>query len=1218
MFRNIKSLSGFSLFLVIAVSAVFAYTPIGPIGNGGDSWEVPTIGCGLTSDIGAPKNLGEEYRLDVPNLVYASDQTFISYFGLAGLTNIDLAAGLLNQITNVDSYSPSLSEIPQQSQQINYSAQSLGLTDLKSMALGGLVEHIGLASPDRYAWTLHDRYLPPGITCPVGVEYLVVQRNFDVLNTPLNQIQYSPYVNGTLYSYQIVENCTGPNPQAVSYPYLDDPLASTFTPVASFIGWGVYIHGVLRAVPGLNNGGFYTGLSQDDVAGLRHLYSTNNIVYENPASSGGLLIVTNNLTPAVFGPTLPFSLLLNQALTNDPATLQSIYPGLTYLSVTTNIVNQVATNIAYYFTNLPPPYTNSIPLSNNVAVYPANGTVAFTNWSPVQYEDPPQLLETRPLAPLLYLAQYLDPSTLESVFPGLLIGNVQTNYLTVQISTNLSIYYTNQSVLPVFSNTVAGGLPLVTSLTNIYYFTNQPGPTVINYDITQNPTIVPTLDLANFSDLSKTSPPAVMETIYPGLQILRATTSPSYQLITNYVSYLTNSGPGTPYQGPPKLVTVVSSIGYQWITNWNYVFGNVFTNHFYTNRFVTIQSIWITNTIGAAHGAPYVAITNTITYKTNLISGDFFLIPTNWCGFDLRLALPLGVPPYTYGVTNTVIYNGYNSSGSVGTNAAVGGNSYGLTQNFYDRFTNYSYALYPGICEPVLAQATNYSTNIISKYQYNFLNVVTNHYYTNSLVYSFTTNIYYIPGGSPDLLATNISNTTYYTNLPGGDYYLIPTNWCGFQIAGLLTNLIVPTNIVLTNQSYGSGTITSAQYTVVQYLGYTNYTYSIRPGRCEPALASATNFATNILTQYSYYFGNIVTNHYYTNSSVMVVTTNYAVLTNGLVGALTNIISTNYVNGGIDGDFYIVPTADCAFTVISTPLTTVTTVTNTLVVTNVSSGAALLPGQQYVQTFYRKSTNSTLLVQQSTCSTLTPGPALRQGVGHISFTRANYDSLLGQFFQPITNYYTMVKITNSQPVTEYYQRILTAPDIIFAASDQASGPADGPTETIFSRSINFDQSTVQNSLAGPGVINPPTKITFTKTGPIYANTSPYQMQGPSTGFGVQWGSFDATTNTPVVYPNGTSISDLQAEMLLQVTPATLTVASHGVAYSQVFTANGGQPPYTWSSANVSANVPGLTFIGGTTNLLSGIPSSVGTFSFTVTVTDSASRVVNLPYTLIVQ
>ncbi len=46
------------------------------------------------------------------------------------------------------------------------------------------------------------------------------------------------------------------------------------------------------------------------------------------------------------------------------------------------------------------------------------------------------------------------------------------------------------------------------------------------------------------------------------------------------------------------------------------------------------------------------------------------------------------------------------------------------------------------------------------------------------------------------------------------------------------------------------------------------------------------------------------------------------------------------------------------------------------------------------------------------------------------------------------------------------------------------------------------------------------------------------MIGPSgasrTGF--LWGSFDGTTNAPVVYPNGTSLENLANEAVIQISP----------------------------------------------------------------------------------
>jgi hypothetical protein len=61
----------------------------------------------------------------------------------------------------------------------------------------------------------------------------------------------------------------------------------------------------------------------------------------------------------------------------------------------------------------------------------------------------------------------------------------------------------------------------------------------------------------------------------------------------------------------------------------------------------------------------------------------------------------------------------------------------------------------------------------------------------------------------------------------------------------------------------------------------------------------------------------------------------------------------------------------------------------------------------------------------------------------------------------------------------------------------------------------------------------------------------------------------------------------------------------GVAYSPVtFAASSGTPPYTWSVTSGSSLPPGLSL--STAGVLSGTPSAAGNFSFTVTVSDSAS------------
>lgn len=363
------------------LQTVCAFTPAGPVGStstpggNGDAWQIQNIGYGPPSDDVAPKNIGEEYRRNTPVMYYACDATFLDYFGSNGLAAVQSAFNVMNStftnnptgMTNgLDGYSPTLSEFPFETRHINYQAQALGMFDLKSFTLGILVRQMGLADPVQYTWTLHDRSGPlPGFTCPAGMEYLVVQRNFDTGGSTVAGSQaagstvstlYSPYVNDVLYSYVVEEACpASPAVLAVAAPFPVNPTADTFSAVASLdgIGWGDY----------------YTGLTRDDVMGLRYLLQTNTINTESAAAGSVLLTSSTNLASTTGFPDNNFSsdsvgnqfglhdgtfdlgALLSSARTNDPVTLEGLFPGVIVASTITNIVPVTITNFIAFFTN---------------------------------------------------------------------------------------------------------------------------------------------------------------------------------------------------------------------------------------------------------------------------------------------------------------------------------------------------------------------------------------------------------------------------------------------------------------------------------------------------------------------------------------------------------------------------------------------------------------------------------------------------------------------------------------------------------------------------------------------------------------------------------------------------------------------------------------------------------------------------------------------------
>ena len=952
--------------LVLSLQGAWAFSLLGPVANGGDAWQATVIGYNPLSLSAAPpffidglatgpKNLGEEYRRNTPVLYYAADANFFDYFGSNGMVALDGAYALLNALTNVDSYSADLSEFPLLSWHLNYQANSLRLVDLKSETLTLMLEQLGLADAVRYTWALHDRYTPPGATCPpggpgLGLIYTVVQRNFDVTASPLNQIQYSPYVNGELFSYYIYENCglagaSPPNADAIEIPV--QPLFFNF-PVASANG-----------EVGMAFGEFFTGLTRDDMAGLRYLLSTNNLNTESSAA-GSLLWVTNFSSPQLIT-TTNLGLFLQQAQSLDPNALQAAYPGLIITATVTNFAFAVTTNITAFYTNQP--------------------------------------------------------------------GPANTNFATLELLTNY--------------------------------------------------------DLALFSSLIVTDAPAVIQALYPNLFIVSSQVVGFTNIVTtNFVTFLTNwiGGPA----GSSRQVTEIdpnNPYNYSILPVYSYIFGNILTNVYVTNSmgipraFATNQTISVTNLIGAPAGSPLATnITVQRVTLTNVVSGDFFIIPTNWCGFTIQATQLVRVLP---SFTNTIV--------AAGTTNQFG--SAQSSQNTIFYYTNRIYAVYPGVCEPVLAFATNVTGDIITNYIDAFGNVVTNSYFTNSTFTFITTNIF-LPPLTPTntLLVTNITTVTVVSNIPSGDFWIVPAAW------------------------------------------------------------------------------------------------------------------------------------NCGYTILSVPFTNTVGSTNTTLVATIPPGIANI-GQQYSVTTISSYTNHSLLIQPIICQTQPAVPALYQGIGRIQFVRANFDSLLGQLFQPITNFYPMVLVTNNQTGVRVFQRVVTTPDFLFSAADLAPGPAALLNNEAYTRNINFNQNNIYRQLAGPGTIDPPTTVTFNKVGPVYVNTGPSFVIGPRDPNNVDlfelyflWGSFDGSTNDPIVYPNGTSIANLESEVLIQISPSTLPTGANGVSYPAVpLTVTGGQSPYTWSQVSGAALPPGLNL--SSDGVISGTPTQSGVYVVTIQMTDAGGRTVAVNYAI---
>jgi hypothetical protein len=254
-------------FLLVSAVKSGAFALLGPV----QSWMQATNGVILDGDIGGPMCINNEYRWNVPVVTYGFDQSFLDYFGSNGVAAVESAIQTVNDLPPASQIV--LTNYPFDSQGQNLVAGAQRLYDLKSETLSLLLEHMGLSEPMRYIFVLKQWNPvfvsdPSEFLWPAGsIPNYIVQRNFDPQTLVASQ-----YVNDTLYvGYVGFDVQANDHNNVVPYP-VGSPY-DVYPAVADF-NW--------------YSGGFYFGLTYDDVGGLAYLLSTNNFNYEN-------------LLPGVFG-----------------------------------------------------------------------------------------------------------------------------------------------------------------------------------------------------------------------------------------------------------------------------------------------------------------------------------------------------------------------------------------------------------------------------------------------------------------------------------------------------------------------------------------------------------------------------------------------------------------------------------------------------------------------------------------------------------------------------------------------------------------------------------------------------------------------------------------------------------------------------------------------------------------------------------------------------
>ena len=188
-------------------------------------------------------------------------------------------------------------------------------------------------------------------------------------------------------------------------------------------------------------------------------------------------------------------------------------------------------------------------------------------------------------------------------------------------------------------------------------------------------------------------------------------------------------------------------------------------------------------------------------------------------------------------------------------------------------------------------------------------------------------------------------------------------------------------------------------------------------------------------------------------------------------------------------------------------------------------------------------TTSTNLVPTNVVAGAVIDVGIRGGVEKITFQRVDFDGILGAFLTPFSSGHTETVLANGQPVTQTVFRTVTTPEIVWDAGDLQGGDDNGGANPLLAvttpnyQNNNDINGNLGTANFGPGCFvstnTPSANVIFNTIGQLLYNSIP----GPGSGQANAaflfplWGTYDGSTNQPVVYPNRISIEDLEAIVL---------------------------------------------------------------------------------------
>lgn len=157
-------------------------------------------------------------------------------------------------------------------------------------------------------------------------------------------------------------------------------------------------------------------------------------------------------------------------------------------------------------------------------------------------------------------------------------------------------------------------------------------------------------------------------------------------------------------------------------------------------------------------------------------------------------------------------------------------------------------------------------------------------------------------------------------------------------------------------------------------------------------------------------------------------------------------------------------------------------------------------------------------------------------------------------------------------------------------------------------------SVYSQTLAATGGTLPYTWATSAGTLPagLSLNTSTGAISGTPTTVGTSNFTAQVTDSVPTV---STAPLSITVNPAIAITTTTLPTGEVGSAYSQTLATSGGITAFTWSISDGS--LPAGLSLNASTGVISGTPTTAGTSSFTVMVTDSVAHSASMPLSIMV-